>query len=114
MTDDTDAITRRTAIRATGAAVAAGVGSTGFVAADAGTADHSPGDCVVTNKEAEAYDDCPSGYHVWDVEEGTPGTVQETCTDQYDRTWVTVYFNCIDETWTVAEEDLDYGQTCYC
>lgn len=40
----------------------------------AGADTYGPADCVVTNTEAEACDDCPPGYHVWDVEEGTVGT----------------------------------------
>jgi hypothetical protein len=107
-------IDRRTVLRAAGATAAAGVGAAGIAAAGDGASTFGPGDCVVTNSKAEAYDECPPGYHVWDVEEDTPGTVQETCTDKYGNEWVTVYFNCIDETWTVDKDDLTYGQICYC
>jgi hypothetical protein len=59
-------------------------------------------------------DSCPPGYHVWDLEEGTYGTVQELCTDIYGDEWVKVYFNGIDRTYTVASENLDQARVCYC
>lgn len=110
MTDDTT-ITRRTAIQAAGAALAAGVGAAGIAA---GTEHVQPGDCVVTNTYTRAYDSCPPGYHVWDLEEGTYGTVEELCTDIYGDEWAKVYFNCIGRTYTVDSDNLDRNWTCYC
>jgi hypothetical protein len=64
-------------------------------------------------REANAYKEYPGENHVWYVEEDTLGWILEVCCDRYGRKWVTVYWPCIDEIWTVSADDIAGGQICY-
>ena len=105
MPDNTTTVSRRTLLKATGVAAGAMVGAVGSVGA-------APG-CVVATTRANAYNSCPGGYHVWYVEEGSTGFVNQTCTDRYGNEWAEVTWNC-DETWVVDTDDIADSMSCYC
>ena len=115
MSGNNQFIERRAVLRAAGVTFAASMGAV-EVAADSHCEDPGlrPDECVVTNKEAKAYKECPAENYVWDVEEGRLGRILELCCDKYGQNWAKVHFECIDETWTVSTDDIDGGQICTC
>lgn len=105
MPDNSTTVSRRTLLKATGAAVGATVGAVGSAGA-------APG-CVVTTTDANAYKECPGENYVWTVPEGSNGFINKTCTDMYGNEWAEVTWEC-DETWTVSTDDIAEDDACYC
>lgn len=97
---DSERISRRSVLKATGTAAAVAVGGAGTAAA------FSVGDCVVTVRSADAWiEACPPDGKTRDVPEGTTGTVQDTCF--HDGTeYLQVEWNDYPLTW-VSEDDVD-------
>ncbi len=87
---DTDRLTRRSVLKATGAAASGGAvlaGAAGSVAAG-----HvGIGDCVEVTASSGLYRDaCPRGDLVGTISAGTRGSVGNTCTDADGEEWVYV------------------------
>lgn len=100
-------ITRRSALRKTGAVLAVGVSAAGTASASHCTEDN----CVETTTEAAVYDSCGASSSSDTVYEGKSGFVLDTCTD--GESYAKVAFNCREEWW-VKCEDLQSSLECMC
>ena len=111
--------TRRNVLRnlAAGSAVAGVSALGGASVASADDCDLAPGCYVTIEDGVGAYDECPAdgGSHVWSIDEGEGGMMQDTCTDRYGNCYVLLDF--CDESWWVSVADIEFDDdysACFC
>jgi hypothetical protein len=109
MVEDNQAVSRRTAIKATSVAFAAGVGAVGSASASSHCTENN---CVETSTEAEAYDTCGASSPSKTIYAGRDGFVGDTCTVDGVK-YAEVAFEC-KEIWWIECADLESSFGCMC